>query len=1169
MTGKPFVHLHVHSQYSLLDGACRISDLAARARETGMPAMALTDHGNLFGAIPFYRAMQAQGVKPILGMEAYVAPGSRHDRSKQEGTAAHHLVLLARNLTGYRNLIKLTSIGYLEGFYYKPRIDLQVLREHSEGLIGLSGCLQGQLSRLARADRMADAERAAKQYAEIFDGRFYIELQNHGLEPEALAAERLLDLARRLGLPLVATNDAHYLKRRHARAHEVLVCIQTNHTLDDPKRMRFETDQLYLRTAEEMEQLFGHLPEALENTVRIAEDCDLELTFGNLQLPRFPLPEPFRTPEAYLEHLAWEGTQSRYGDAPQEVRERLRYELGIINRMGYAGYFLIVRDFIEFARQRKIPVGPGRGSAAGSLVSYAIGITNIDPIRYNLLFERFLNPDRVSMPDIDVDISDRGRGEVIRYVVDRYGQENVCQIITFGTMAARAVVRDVGRVLDFPYAEVDRIAKMVPAELKMTLKKALQQSPELKELADNDPRVRELLDIAQVLEGLTRHASTHAAGVVITPTALTEHVPLFRGKEGEVVTQFDMNACEAAGLLKMDLLGLRTLTVVEDTVAFLRARGVEIDIEAIEVDDGAVYELMSRGETVGVFQFESSGMVEYLKKLRPSNLEDLVAMNALYRPGPLGSGMVDSFIARKHGQEEITYEHPLLEPILRSTHGTMVYQEQVMQIASTMAGYSLGDADLLRRAMGKKKQEVMDEQRRIFVARALERKIDQKTAERVFDQMAYFAGYGFNRSHSAGYAVLAYQTAYLKAHYPVEFMAATLSSELNDSDRIMVLLGECRRMGICVRPPDVNASFDGFSVEGDCIRFGLGAIKGLGHAAAESIVATRTEQGPFRNLFQLCESVECHSLNRKALEAMIQAGALDSLPGSRAQKCAALARALESAAAARRDRQSGQSSLFGGEAKLLSEPVLPAVADWDPAETLRREKEALGFYLSHHPLDPYRALCTHLHVTQVPAAAALPDRSPVKMAGTVAQVRIGTTARGKPLASLTLEDFFGRGDVLILGEHVARLRELLAVDAVLLVSGTVSAREGRRPVVFADSVIPLDELAGGRETCLHLAVPSSLEEERAVAVRRLLRDHNGGQTPVVLHVDPGTPEGLLVALRDARVSIQPELLEALARMLGAEAVRVAHGRGAESVRSRELFPRARAAVSPAAAGAGV
>jgi DNA polymerase-3 subunit alpha len=756
------------------------------------------------------------------------------------------------------------------------------------------------------------------------------------------------------------------------------------------------------------------------------------------------------------------------------------------------------------------------------------------------------------MPDIDVDFSDRGRAEVIRYVVDRYGAENVCQIITFGTMAARAVVRDVGRVLGMPYAEVDRIAKMIPAELKMTLARALRQVPDLKQLADEDAQIRELLEIAQVLEGLTRHASTHAAGVVITPTPLTEHVPLYRSKEQEVTTQYDMNACDAIGLLKMDFLGLRTLTVVQDTLEFLRARGIEIDIEQIPFDDPAVFALMSRGETVGVFQFESAGMVEYLKKLCPGDLEDLVAMNALYRPGPLGSGMVDSFIARKHGEEEITYEHATLEPILKSTNGVMVYQEQVMQIASVMGGYSLGEADLLRRAMGKKKQEVMEKQRRTFMQRAIEREVPLKTAERVFDLMAYFAGYGFNRSHSAGYAVVAYQTAYLKAHYPVEFMAASLSSELNDSDRLMVLLNECRRMGITVLPPDVNASLAGFSVEGDAIRFGLGAIKGLGQAAAEAIVTARAEEGPFGSIYQLCEGLAGQALNKKAFEGLVHAGALASLEGTREQFIAVLPGALERANAVRRDRQRGQSSLFGAESGMLRKPTLPEVPQWDFAEALRREKEALGFYLSHHPLDPYRDVLSCLLTVSSGAIASVPDGRIVQAAGLVTRVRSGTTRRGKPMASITLEDFTGTVDAFVFSEALERSREQLVVDAPLLLTGRVSAREGRTPVVFADRVLHLETIAQGQDISLHLAVCGDLADRQIASLRDLLERFAGGRSPVYVYVDPGTPSGARVALRDRLVSPTGELLGALGELLGPKAVRLVYGK-ADGLQARELF----------------
>lgn len=1168
MASASFVHLHAHTQYSLLDGACRIPDLVAKAKACGMPAVAMTDHGNLFGAVHFQRAARAESLKPILGLETYVARQSRHERSGGMGNGPHHLLLLARTPEGLRNLMQLSSIGFLEGFYYKPRIDLEVLRRHCGGLIGLSACLKGEVNALARADRMEEAERVAREYAELFDGHFYLELMDHGLPQEALANERLLDLARRTGLPLVATNDCHYMERAHAKAHDVLLCIQTNRLREDPKRMRFETDRLHFATPEEMAERFGHVPEALANTLRIAELCDVGAPDGQLRLPRFPLPAPFTSADDYLEHLAEEGVKRRYGEPGEKVRERLRYELDVIRRMGYAGYFLIVRDFIEFARGRGIPVGPGRGSAAGSLVSYAVSITNIDPIRYDLLFERFLNPERVSMPDIDVDISDRGRAEVIRYIVDRYGAENVCQIITFGTMAARAVVRDVGRVLGFSFPEVDRIAKLIPAELKMTLEKALAQVPELREIADGDARVAELLDIARVLEGLTRHASTHAAGVVITPTPLAEHVPLFRGKEGEVTTQWDMVACEQIGLLKMDVLGLRTLTVVEDCLAELARRGVEIDLDALPYDDPETFALMARGDTVGIFQFESGGMVEYLRRLQPTRIEDLIAMNALYRPGPLGGGMVERFVQRKHGLEPITYEDAVLEPILESTYGTIVYQEQVLQIAAQMAGYRLGEADILRRAMAKKKIKEMEEQRRIFTARSAERGVARDVAARVFDWVAKFAEYGFNRSHSAGYAVLAYQTAYLKAHHPVEFMAATLSSEMQDSDRILALLSECRRLGIPVLPPDVRASEVAFAVEGQSIRFALAAVKGLGRAAAESIVRSRGEAGGFRSFYHFCESVDGTALTRKAIEALIQAGALDRLGGERAQMMVALPAAVEWAAARRRDRASGQSSLFGGvagDAGWQSEPALPALPAWDDAETLRREKEALGFYLTHHPLDPFRHLLPCLGLTAIAEALQLPDGTRLRTAGVVAAVRPGSTRRGEPMAAATIEDFGGRAEVLVFGEALTGCRACLGAEVPLLVTGRVAVGE-RGVRIFADRIQPLGDVLAAPDNALHLALRGAGAEQRASEIRSLLDAWPEGSVAVFLHIDPGTPHGALVQLRRGLRAPDTELLERLRGLLGEAAVRLV-GRGTAND-TRQVFGSATRPPDPLERGRG-
>ncbi|MFN8549378.1 MAG: DNA polymerase III subunit alpha [Candidatus Eisenbacteria bacterium] len=924
---RSFVHLHNHTHMSLLDGACRIEDMMAEAKRHDMPAVAMTDHGNLFATIDFYEQAKAHGLKPILGIEAYVnlGPLSETPGGKRQKEYCH-LILLARNQAGWQNLMKLSSRAYLEGFYYKPRMDHDMLAAHAEGITALSGCLSGEVASALLAGRYDEARETCRFYREIFDDHFYLELQDHDLPEDRVLLPRLVDLSRELDLPMVATNDAHYIARAHSHAHDALLCIQTGKNLSDTDRFKFDSHEMYFKSSGEMYDLFAGLDAAVARSLDIAEQCEVALEFGKLKLPHFPEPPGYASLDDYLAHLCREGLERRYGAPTEEQVRRLEFELGVIRQMGYAGYFLIVQDFIDHARSIGVPVGPGRGSAAGSLVSYCLGITNIDPLAYNLLFERFLNPERISMPDIDVDFSDRGRGQVIEYVVRKYGKENVCQIITFGTMAARAAVRDVGRVMGMPYADVDRIAKMVPAELHIKLDKALEKSADLKARYDADPKIKELIETAQVLEGLARHASTHAAGVVITPTPLTDHVPLYRTNDDEIVTQFDMVACEKIGLLKMDFLGLRTLTVLQDSLAFLRDKGVEVDLDRLPMDDPAPFALLSRGETVGIFQFESGGMTDYMRKLKPTCLEDMIAMNALYRPGPLGSGMVEDFIQRKQGAKEIAYEHPLLEPILKETYGVIVYQEQVMQIATALAGYSLGEADLLRRAMGKKKAEIMAKERAGFVERAVKRSIPKRDAERIFDLCAHFAGYGFNKSHSAGYALVAYQTAWLKAHHPVEFMAATLTSEMSDSDRIMILLAECRRMGIEIHPPDVNRSAHGFTVDrpagfdpsvagadGDrgAIRFGLGAVKGVGQSAVESIVAARAA-GPFRDLFELCERIDPGPVNRKCLEALITSGALDHFEEPRARLLEGLPQAMEWAARRRREKEMGQGSLFGG-----------------------------------------------------------------------------------------------------------------------------------------------------------------------------------------------------------------------------------------------------------------
>ncbi len=823
-----YVHLHNHSHYSLLDGACKIDALTNAAVENNMPALALTDHGNMFGAVEFYKTARKKDLKPIIGVEAYVAPGSRKERKsdKKISDTSFHLVLLAKNLAGYRNLMRLVSIGYLEGFYYRPRVDKEMLQKYSEGLIALSACLKGEVPYYLLKKGYDAAKQSALEYREIFKDDYYLEIHNHGIDEENLVREGLRELGGELSIPLVATNDIHYLKREHYLPHDVLICLQTGKDRDDPKRLRYTTDQIYFKSQSEMAQSFSEFQSALDITSEIAEKCNLELDFDTTYLPKFEIPENEGVDSLadYLKKLTYEGAKNRFGEITQEVDERLNHELNIINEMGYPSYFLIVMDFIRYAKSKCIPVGPGRGSAAASLVSYCLEITNINPLQYNLIFERFLNPERVNMPDIDIDFCYERREEIIEYVKDKYGEENVTQIITFGTMAARAVIRDVGRVLKISYGDVDRIAKMIPAVPNMTLDKALEAVPDLKKLAKQD-EYRQLVDYSKTLEGLARHASTHAAGVVITPDELTNYTPIYKSSQGDVTTQYDMKILEDIGVLKMDFLGLRTLTVLDKTLKTLSQKGIEIELNEIPLDDKETYEIFSKGETVGIFQFESSGMRDYLRKLKPQVFEDLIAMNALYRPGPME--WIDDFIKRRHSQKKIEYLHPLMEPVLKETYGVIVYQEQVMRIASELAGFSMGNADLLRRAMGKKKAELMAEQRSLFLEGCEKKNIEKKLANEIFDLMDKFAGYGFVKPHSTCYALIAFQTAYLKKHHPAEFMAATLSSEMGSKNRVVILVDECKRMGITVEPPDVNASYFDFIVKDNAIRFGLGAVKNV------------------------------------------------------------------------------------------------------------------------------------------------------------------------------------------------------------------------------------------------------------------------------------------------------------------------------------------------------
>lgn len=1141
-----FVHLHTHTHYSLLDGACRIDDLVKLAGEHRMPALAITDHGNLFGAIEFYQKALKAGIKPIIGSEVYVAVGDRRDRTSVRGIAdaAFHLILLAKNLEGYRNLMRLSTIGYLEGFYYRPRIDKEALAEHHQGLIGLSACKRGEIAHLILTGQLEKARDMAAFYRDLFgQGNFYLELLDHGLEDQAHIKEGLIRIGSQLGIPLVATNDCHYLHRQDAPAHDVLLCIQTGKELDDPNRLSFPTDELYFKSPQEMAQLFSDVPEAIANTMEIAEKCNLMLEFGRVHLPHFPLPPGYKASDGYLADLARQGLANRYPEPTPEIKQRLEYELQIIARTGYSGYFLTVKDFIDYAKEEGIPVGPGRGSAAGSLVAYALGITDVDPIKYGLLFERFLNPERVSLPDIDIDFADRDRDRIIEYVTQKYSAENVAQIITFGTMAARAAIRDVGRVLKLKYSEVDRIAKLVPMEPGTTLNRALQVVPRLQELAQSEEVYARLIEYARTLEGLARHASTHAAGVVITPDKLTNYLPLYRSTRGEVTTQYDMKSVEEIGLLKMDFLGLRTLTVLKDAVRMLAERGTHLDLRTIPLNDSKTFELLARGETVGVFQFESPGMREYLRKLKPETIEDMIAMNALYRPGPISGDMIDDFIQRKQGLRKIVYEHPLLEPILRETYGVIVYQEQIMRIASELAGFTLGRADLLRRAMGKKQPDIMLEQQEEFIKGATERGIDKPTATKIFNLMAHFAGYGFNRSHSAAYALIAYQTAYLKAHHPLEFMAATMSSEMDNSDRIMVLMEECKQMGIEVLPPDVNESQLGFAVVDVGIRFALGAIKNVGHGAINSIIKAR-ETGRFASIFDFCQRVDLRLVNRRVVESLIQVGAFDSVPGHRAQLMATVPQAMELAQTVQEDRQRGQTSLFdpaaSGKAFPPTAQTLPQLPEWTINEALANEKEALGFYLSGHPLDRYRKEMEAFTSHKLQDLEEASDEEGLTAGGIITSVKTIADRKGKPMAFMTIEDFSAGVEAVVFSEQYQKYRQFIAPDSVVLVKGKTSTREGEKAKILVSEIIPLAGTSKRSTATLHISLSTADLDEKAVDRLKAILVENPGGCDVCLHLK--VRDGKTVKIRPKRIKVDPtpELLDRVRELVGKERVSVNH-----------------------------
>ena len=1118
-----FVHLHLHTDYSLLDGACDVEKLCQHVAQLGMPAVAMTDHGNIFGAVHFVNAAHKHGVKPIVGCELYVCKKDDHniERTPPDGDTYNHLLVLAENDEGYRNLVKITSEASLHGFYYKPRISKKFLAEHSRGLIGLSGCLKGEVAERLMEGKYEAARAAAGQFADIFGKQsFYLEIQDQGLEMEHRIRSGLFQLQGDLGLPLVATNDSHYLCEDDAHAQDVMVCIQTGKSIRDTERMKFEGTQFFVKSHDEMYRVFKDSPEVVARTLSIAERCNLRLEKVATPFPQFDVP-PGYTIDSYFEHVTRGGfarrldalrplyEQGRLKHSLADYDQRLERELAIIQQMKFSGYFLIVWDFIRYAKEHDIPVGPGRGSAAGSLVSYALGITDLDPLQHELLFERFLNPERVSMPDIDIDFCMNRRGEVIQYVTQKYGRDNVAQIITFGTMAAKAAIKDVGRAMDIPYADVDRIAKMVPTTLNITLDEAIEESPPLREAYEKDSQIQELLDTARKLEGLVRNSGVHAAGVVISPRPLTELVPLHKTKNDEIVTAFDMVAIEKMGLLKMDFLGLTTLTILTDTLKLIQqTRGTPLTLEQIPLQDQATYEkVFHKGLTSGVFQFESRGMRDVLRRYQPSSIEDLTALNALYRPGPIQGGMIDDFIDRKHGRKKIEYELPELQQILQETLGVIVYQEQVMQIANRLAGYSLGEADLLRRAMGKKKPEEMAQQRERFIEGAAQRKYPPKKIEKIFDLMAQFAGYGFNKSHSAAYALLAYHTAYLKTHYPVEFMAALLTSVTGSTDDVVKYINECREMGIAVEAPDINVSAANFTPHGESIRFGLAAVKNVGANAIESIVAARKKLGRFQSIFEFCEHVDLRLLNKRVVESLIKSGALDSF-GRRAQLMAVLDKAIDQAQKAQRDAEFGQHGLFGvfqQEDAAAQNDQLPNLPDWDEHTRLSAEKEILGFFISGHPLEKYRDKLVDLQALSTEEISAM-DRSTGKdetitTAGMIANVRVLKSKRGDFYAQATLEDMNGSIDMIIFPEAYKRIGDKVKLEVPVLVKAGVRIEEGANPKITAAEIMPLEDAKVPLPRAIRIRIPLETSAEATVDTLHALFLERKGEAKVLFDVE--------------------------------------------------------------------
>lgn len=1146
MTAKQFVHLHLHSEYSLLDGAIRIDDLLKRAQEYEMPAVAITDHGNMFAAMEFYQKFKDSGVKAIIGCEAYVANGSRHDRKQASDEMidknSFHLILLAENNEGYRNLCKLISLGYLEGFYYKPRIDKEIMRQYSGGLIALSACLGGEIPQLLMSGNHDGAVAAVREHLEIFgEGNYFLEIQHNGLERQKQVNKQIIKLAREMNIPLVATNDCHYLNKDDVRAHDVLLCIQTGKTVDDANRMRSDTmGDLYVRSPEEMWAAFGDYPESLENTVKIAERCHVDFD-TSYHFPLFDTGTEQSAEDCFIESTekgfarVWKLIKKRKPEADlAQYRERLEFEMGVIRKMGFPDYFLVVADFINWAKNNNVPVGPGRGSGAGSLVAYSLGITNLDPLEYNLLFERFLNPERINMPDFDVDFCIEGRERVYEYVVQKYGgHDYVSQIITFGTMKSKLIIRDVGRALNMPYAEVDAIAKMVPDVLNIKLRDAIAQEPRFEEAVRQNPKVSELLEISLSLEGLTRHSSTHAAGVVISDKPLLEYLPVYKDKKEGIVTQFDMTMVEKIGLVKFDFLGLRNLTVIKYALNFIKEQGFEPpDMDDLPMDDAESFKLLQAGNTTGVFQLESSGMKDLLVRLKPENFADITALVALYRPGPMESGMVDLYVNRKHGREVIDYILPPLEPVLKDTYGVILYQEQVMRIASVLAGYTLGQADGLRKAMGKKIAAMMAEHRGIFVEGAVKNGVDQKMASHIFDLVEKFGGYGFNKSHSAAYALIAYQTAYLKAHYPVEFLAALLTSEIGNADKVVKFIDECRRSNIDVLAPDVNLSHKIFTVRDGAIRFGLAAVKNVGENAVDAILEAREAGEAFKTLSDFCTRVDLRKVNRRVLENLIKSGAFDSVDNNRAKLFAGLDTALDYGQRVQREAASTQISLFGGvEHQEINVPDLPNLPEWDDKFRLTQEKEALGFYLTGHPLNAYMNTIQQFATINAARLKEMAEEGQKGtngcVAGMIKSIKNIKTRKGDSMAVVTLEDAYGAFEVTFFPKAYAVCCPLLVMGMPLFVKGKVEIDE-QNVKIIADEAVGIDEAAGKWSTNVNVYLHMDrLDRDKLVQMREVF-DRYKGKSQVLMHFYDGS--GMVLSMRpgeDCRVvcaeSFQREL----------------------------------------------